>query len=163
MFNGEMMLMSGGAPLGHGYWVSFWLDDEADHHPFAGRSGRKGDTPGDMFMAGFVELSDQDQPVDQGKRRRMEEGHRRIKQKLSQYSALLCMQDMFHTYLHERVTLNKKQIAKETWADGDMAARYIRWKCGIESRSELDRDHQAARIFHDEIRRPYADWRNIYE
>ena len=164
MFVGEMMLMSGGAPLGKGYWVSFWLDDEADHHPFAGYRPRKGDAPGEIFMVAFCELDDDDHVINQEKRARVESANgKRGRQKLSNFAALLCENEMFHQYLHERVTFSGKQIPKHKWASEDMAARYIRWKCGIESRSELDRDERAIEIFHKEIREPYRDWRSTHE
>lgn len=37
------------------------------------------------------------------------------------------------------------------------AAEWIRIKCMIDSRSELDHSESAARIFHTEIRRPYSE------
>lgn len=161
MFNGEVMLMSGGQPLGQGFWVSFWLDDEADHHPFAGYRGRRGDTPGETFSAAFVELDDDDEPIHQDKRGRVEEAHARAGQKLSQYCYLLCNNEMFLQYLSERAMVNGKQYTAAWWAEKNRSARWIRWKCAIESRSELDTNTTAARIFHEEIREPYADWRNV--
>lgn len=41
----------------------------------------------------------------------------------------------------------------------DDAAAFIRRTCGIKSRSELDHDAAAAKLFHDRIRRPYAELR----
>lgn len=38
------------------------------------------------------------------------------------------------------------------------AAIYMRKKCGIGSRSELDHNENAAAVFHDEFRRPYMLW-----
>jgi hypothetical protein len=150
MFNGELMLMSGGQPLGQGFWVSFWLDDEAEHHPFAGYRGRKGDRPGDMFSAAFVELDDDDSAIDQDKRGKVEDAHARAGQKLSQYCYLLCNNEMFVHYLEERALDNR-------------VARWVRWRCNIESRSELDHNPEAAKIFHEQIREPYADWRSVNE
>ena len=59
-YQGELMLMSGGNPLGQGMWVSFWLDADGSDHPFAGCTGRGSDHPGDMFAVAFVELDDDD-------------------------------------------------------------------------------------------------------
>lgn len=163
MFQGEVMLMSGGQPLGQGFWVSFWLDDEADHHPFAGYRGRKGDRPGDMFSAAFVELDDDDQPIDQAKRDKVEEAHARAGQKLSQYCYMLCNNELFLNYLEERALVNNKPRSIHWWAKDDRVARWVRWRCNIESRSELDYNKEAAKIFHEQIREPYADWRNVHD
>lgn len=40
----------------------------------------------------------------------------------------------------------------------ERAADYIRELCGIKSRAELDHDPLAAQIFHESIRKPFADW-----
>lgn len=163
MFNGELMLMSGGQPLAQGFWVSFWLDDETDHHPFAGYRGRKGDRPGDMFSAAFVELDDDDSAIDQDKRTRVEDAHARAGQKLSQYCYLLCNNEMFILYLEERALVNNKARSIHWWAKNNRVARWVRWRCNIESRSDLDNNPEAAKIFHEQIREPYADWRSVNE
>lgn len=41
-------------------------------------------------------------------------------------------------------------------ADADEAAAWIRAACGVTSRSELDTNPEAARLFHDRVRRPFA-------
>lgn len=163
MFNGEVMLMSGGQPLGQGFWVSFWIDDEADHHPFAGYRGRKGDTPGDMYSAAFVELDDDDSAIDQRKRALVEDAHARASQKLSQYCYLLCNNEMFILYLEEREPVNEEAQTIKWWAIEDRVARWVRWRCNIGSRGDLDTNKEAARIFHEQIREPYADWRSVNE
>jgi len=163
MFNGELMLMSGGQPLGQGFWVSFWIDDEADHHPFAGYRGRKGDTPGDMYSAAFVELDDDDSAIDQDKRALVEDAHARASQKLSQYCYMLCNNEMFILYLEEREPVNEEAQTIKWWAKENRVARWVRWRCNIESRAELDTNKEAARIFHEQIREPYADWRSVHE
>lgn len=163
MFNAEVMLMSGGQPLGQGFWVSFWLDDEASHHPFAGYRGRRGDAPGETFSAAFVELDDDDSAIDQVKRGRVEEAHARAGQKLSQYAYLLCTNPMFLQFLSERALVNGDPRTVEWWTKENHAARWLRWRCNIESRSELDRNAEAATVFHEEIRQPYSDWRSVHE
>jgi hypothetical protein len=163
MFTGEVMLMSGGQPLGQGFWVSFWLDDEAIHHPFAGYRGRKGDRPGDMYSAAFVELDDDDSAIDQVKRRKVEDAHARAGQTLSQYCYLLCNNEMFILYLEERALVKGTSRTIHWWAKDDRVARWVRWRCNIGSRSDLDTDKEAAKIFHEQIREPYADWRSVNE
>lgn len=163
MFTGEVMLMSGGQPLGQGFWVSFWLDDEDVHHPFAGYRGRRGDRPGDMYSAAFVELDDDDSAIDQDKRRKVEDAYARAGQTLSQYCYLLCNNEMFILYLEERALVKGTARTIHWWAKDDRVARWVRWRCNIGSRGDLDDDKQAAKIFHEQIREPYADWRSVNE
>lgn len=42
-------------------------------------------------------------------------------------------------------------------ANAEEAATYIRTRCRILSRKELDTDPAAARRFHEEIRKPFAE------
>lgn len=167
-FNGECMLMSGGNPLGQGMWVSFWLDNEASDHPFAGCAGRGADQPGDLFAVVFVELDDDDEIIDQRKRARLE-GVVSRGGTLARYSAQLCTNDVFLQYLSEKVLVPKatkeqpESLSAEWWGTDDHAARWIRWMCGVESRADLDHNMKAAEVFHERIRRPYSDWRGHTE
>ena len=42
--------------------------------------------------------------------------------------------------------------------DSEDAAEFVRKICKIESRSELDHNQEAARIFNEKIRIPYMEW-----
>lgn len=163
-FSGEMMLAGGGNPLGAGMWVKFWLDEEPDRHPFSGCAGRKGDAPGDLFAAVFVEIDDDDEAINQQKRGRVERVGRR-QQSLAQYAALLCTNSLFLQWLSEtvRVGSGSNLVPADWWAREDHAARWMRYVCNIESRADLDRNPEAAQRFHDLVRRPYADWSNMRE
>jgi hypothetical protein len=164
-FKGEMMLAGGGQPLGQGMWVKFWLDDESDHHPFAGCAGRKGVQPGDLFGVVMVELDDDDVVIDQAKRRRVEG---KSGGALARFAALLCSNQLFLQYLSEKMPVgldpsHPVSRSAEWWGTEDRAARWIRWMCSIESRAELDNNAKAAEMFHERIRRPYSEWRGTSE
>ena len=156
----EVMLAGGGEPLGQGQWVKFWIDDESSNHPFAGYHGRGKDKPGDIFGAALVEVADDEEPVDQEKRARLEHGTRR-KQHLSQFAALLSSNHNFLQYLTEKAVIEGELRSTEWWKADDHVARWIRWMCHISSRSELDSNEKAARIFHEEIRKPFNDWYGV--
>ena len=156
----EVMLAGGGEPLGQGQWVKFWLDDESSNHPFAGYRGRGKDKPGDIFGAAFVEVADDDEPVDQEKRARLEHGTRR-KQHLSQFAALLSTNQNFLQYLTEKAEVEGILRPAQWWEADDHVARWIRWVCQISSRSELDTNEKAARIFHEKVRKPFNDWYGV--
>ena len=156
----EVMLAGGGEPLGQGQWVKFWIDDESTNHPFAGYRGRAKDKPGDIFGAAFVEVADDEQVVDQEKRSRLEHVGRR-KSHLSQFAAMLSTNDNFLQYLTEKAVIEGELRSTEWWQADDHVARWIRWMCHISSRSELDSNEKAARIFHEEIRKPFNDWYGV--
>lgn len=161
----EMMLMGGGEPLAQGQWVKFWIhDDSQEHNPFAGYSGRNRDELGDKFMVAFVELDEDDMPVNQVKQARVEKAVNGKKQRtLSQYAWSLCNNENFLNYLHEKQFVKGKQMPVEWWGDPEAqpAAIFIRWKCEIQSRGELDSNPMAAKIFHEKIREPYSRWYGI--
>ncbi len=164
-FQGEMMLAGGGNPLGQGMWVRFWLDEEASSHPFAGCAGRRGDDPGDMFEAAFVELDDDDRPINQEKRDRVER-HKKPNNPLCRWAASRSHDKLFLHYLAENIQLPNKKTRSVKWWDSpgeERVARYIRWVCQIESRSDLDKNPKAAELFHERIRRPYSEWRGTSE
>lgn len=45
----------------------------------------------------------------------------------------------------------------------EMAVRFIREMCGIESRRELETDDRAEKIFHEQIRKKFIAWRERQE
>ena len=57
---------------------------------------------------------------------------------------------------------NNPQFIEWLWvADEAAAADFVRAECGIASRAELDDSPTAARIFHDTIRRPFLNRRDV--
>jgi hypothetical protein len=164
-YQGEVMLAGGGNPLGQGMWVRFWMDDEADSHPFSGCAGRRRDEPGDMFMAAFVELDSDDEPINQEKRARVERANGGKKGgPLCRWAAQRSHDKLFLQYVSEQVLLPDRKLRPvEWWERKDHVARWIRWMCGVESRADLDNNAKAGEIFHERIRRPYSEWRSTTE
>jgi hypothetical protein len=169
----EVQLAGGGEPLGKGQWVKFWIDADPAHHPFAGFKPRDGDTPGDIFACVFVELDDDDHPIDQKKRSRLEHARDpKAKHELSRLAARLCTSDMFLQYLSEKVFIQHKDkttgvisqvtAPPEWWAADDHAVRWMRHVTQVQSRSEYDFDPKAAKRFHELVRKPYANWHEVH-
>jgi hypothetical protein len=50
------------------------------------------------------------------------------------------------------------QVAIFSSCNEEVAARYVRDRCGVASRAELDHDAVAAHLFHNIIRIPYSKW-----
>jgi hypothetical protein len=51
------------------------------------------------------------------------------------------------------------RVTEPIGAYGEVAAEFIRRKCGIHSRRELDHNKQAGLIFREEIMKPYHQWK----
>jgi hypothetical protein len=162
-FQGEMMLAGGGNPLGQGMWVKFWIDEDAASHPFSGCAGRRGNDPGDLFEAAFVELDDDDQPINQEKRGRVERANRQ-QGSLCRWAAARSHDKLFLQWLSEVMPMPDRLTRPVSWWEqDDRVARWIRWVCQIESRADLDKNTKAAEKCHDRIRRPYSEWRSTAE
>jgi hypothetical protein len=169
----EMQLAGGGEPLGKGQWVKFWIDNEPKNHPFAGFKGRHLEEPGDIFAGVFVELDDDDTPIDQQKRSRLEHARDpKAKHELSRLAARLCTNPMFMQFLSEKVQIQHKDkdtgtitmVSKpaEWWTTEEHAVRWMRYVTGVQSRAEYDYDPKAAKKFHELVRRPYMNWHEVH-
>lgn len=171
VYLGEMMLANWSDGSIKGQSLKMWIDEEANVHPFAGYDRASRDTTGQMFVAAFWELDDDDTQIDQDRRKRVEGAHRK-QQTTSQVAFMVGRNERFHQYLSEKVS------AKREW-DETNAAQYVRWVCCpanynedlktmrtgaaemLESRSELDRNPKAANLFHELVRRPFAKWGGV--
>jgi hypothetical protein len=144
VYDSELMLADWQEKPGTGMTVKFWLDDEASLHPFAGCQKRVRDNPGEMFALAMMELTDDDQvqvQESQPKRR-----------SLSSDAHLMVTSQMFVQYLREQ-----KKDAGIIW-DSKNARIYVKQVLGIESMSDLDANPEKAKLFHEKIRKPYANW-----
>lgn len=148
-YNGEMMLADWQEKPGTGMTVRFWLDDEATTHPFSGCQKRNRTVPGEMFALVLVELNEMNEVEQQH-----EHGHKR--RSLSQDAHLMVTSEMFVQYLREM-----RPHLQTNW-DANKAKIYVKTVLGIESLSILDRDPQKRAAFHEQIRKPYADWNGAH-
>lgn len=53
--------------------------------------------------------------------------------------------------------------SKDRLVGAELAAQFIRDKCGVQSRKELATDAAAEQRFHQHVRRPYVAWREQQE
>ncbi len=152
VFTGEVMFAAWHDTSTQGQTVKFWLDNESTRHPFDGFTARGRTNTGSMFAVILVELGEDDQPVDQTAEKTIEEAHK-PKQALSSQAHLMVTSDLFVQYVRECAVL--KSGTKVT---PDVAKRWVKHKLSIESLSDLDRDAEKAKVFHEKIRRPFARW-----
>lgn len=164
-YNGEFMLAGWSDTSTAGYSVTFWCEPpETGIHAFDGYMRNR-----DTFMAALVELDDDDQPIDQEKRARVEsattsESPKNVNQKpdrqparkLSNYAALLCNNSDFWEWIW-RDPWTKKRCAVYPEVDGKIAAEWMRAKLGIESRREIDEKESVAQEYH-KVRKAFISW-----
>lgn len=149
-YAGEFMLAGWGDSSTQGYTVTFWCEPpDAGMHAFDGYGRSK-----DSFMVALVELDENDQPINQKARDRVEKAHEREPRKrtrtLSQDVAMMCNNPDFWAWINTETDGGV--------VDGDQAATWLRQTLGIQSRRELDHDRDLAQRFHREIRRPFVEW-----
>jgi hypothetical protein len=140
-YSDEVML-AGWADGPQGATVTFWLSPDEPRHPFLGCSRATSGSPGDRFTAAFVELGDDGTAVDQEAAERHERAAQTGKyQHLSNVAALFMKNHRFHDFLRDRVDLRD-------WNE-DLADKWIKHICKIDSKSELDdpKNEQAITAF----------------
>lgn len=74
-------------------------------------------------------------------------------QKLTTAAAIMCANPLFWKWIND----GPDSLWFDVKDDVD-AAQWMRRKLGIESRAVLNKDPHLAQRFHDEIRRPFAEW-----
>jgi hypothetical protein len=151
LYDDEVMLAGWNDSQSKGHTVKFWISNDIMGHPFEGISRKQ-----ELAIA-LAEMDDDNEPIDQRVRDRVEQAGIKPSQRVSYVAAMLCKSPMFHAWLgHDEWV---KQQAREVPADWeDIATRWLYRHLQIDSRSELDSDETKAEKFHNTIRRPYLSW-----
>lgn len=158
VYGGELMLC-GWADTEKGKTVKFWLDEEAERHPFAGFDKRTAGGLGTMFMGAFAILDCDQKDIDPEARKIVENGGRRLSSQIH----LMITSAQFAKFMTERsrrtATLHQKQLTWSSIHNGEMMTKaYVKAFLGIESLADLDRDKGKAEMFHKVFRQPFARW-----
>ena len=129
----EAQLKDYGESANAGCWVSFRVPMPEDLEPFRGqdRSGRNART-GKRYTLMLIELNDQEEHVQSTEPK---------PRKLSQIAGGLCHDEKFRKWAEAQYG--------EPCPDEPAAAQLIREVCGIESRSLLDTNDDAATLFRE--------------
>jgi hypothetical protein len=151
IFNGEVMLAGWNDTSFQGQTIKLWIDEESTRHPFAGYIRRSGKAVGSIFQSVLVEVSEDDTPVDQHAEKNLEDAHARKKKAFSSSAHLMVTSAKFVQYVRET------QNCTGT-VDPEYAKKWVKWRVGIESLSDLDRDPMALKRFREVIQRPFARW-----
>jgi hypothetical protein len=150
-----MLQLASWSDTDRGKSARFWIDEDAERHPFAGYDKRTRTEPGSKFTLVLVQLTDDNKPVDQVALAREEALERaRGQRKLSAEAHLMVTGERFLQYLQNVAPPSKGQ---PPWT-ADRARRWVKWRLGISSLSMLDSMENAGKRFHEEIRKPFAAW-----
>lgn len=132
VFSGEVQLAGWSESHTGGCKVTLWLPSSDDLEPFRALTARKGNTAGHRFMAAFVEIGDDELPVQSPK----------------QKTGALCLLAVQWC----------KDPQFQIWAnvqDEESAKEFILATCGCDSRKDLDAEISLGVRFSNEIRKPY--------
>lgn len=141
VFSGEVQLAGWSESHTGGCKVTLWLPSSEDLEPFRALTARKGNTAGHRFMAAFVEIGDDELPV---------QPHKPKVGALCLLAVQWCKDPQFWEWL---------ETDPENAAHSEFGAtECVKSICGIASRKELDTNPKAGFDFETRIRKPYMAW-----
>lgn len=147
VFQGEVQLASWSVSHNAGAKVSFWLADEDEIEPFKRLTARKGRMAGQRMMAVFVLIGDDERPASP-------DDAPPTSRALALSAVQLCRNPDFQEFVGEALKWHPSDAA----AREEQAADFVRERCRVESRSDLDRSPTAAQLF-ARLMGEYRDWR----
>lgn len=148
VYEDEAMLAGWNDSQSTGHTVKFWLCADILGHPFEGFDRKLDD-----FVISLVELDDDEEPIDQKMRQRVEKGSIAVSERASYVAAMLCKNPVFWRWVSWRQ--HKPPVFVES---EEQCVQWLYKKLGIQSRAELDSDDEKARQFHAMVRKPFVEW-----
>lgn len=143
VYENEVMLAGWNDSQSNGHTVKFWLCDDAMGHPFDGYDRKQ-----DEFVISLVELDDDNAPIDQNVRERVERQSTSPSQRPSYGAVMLCKNEGFWNYIGQGADADPEERSRE----------FICGKLGIKSRAELDKSEALRERYHHEIWKPFTVW-----
>jgi hypothetical protein len=128
LYEDEVMLAGWNDSQQNGHTAKLWIASDAMGHPFEG-VGRKQE-----LIISLVELDDDNEPIDQKMRDRVEKQGIHPQSRLSYAAVMLCKNDMFWQWCRE----SDYTLAGNPIVDEESAKLWIYLMCRIESRAELN-------------------------
>lgn len=180
-FQGEVQLAGWSESHNSGCKVTFWLADPSDLEAFRAMTVRKGNTAGQRLACVLVEIGDDEQPVQaaqeppkgpagaerwlcleckSGTKDHHAPGCSQASKggALARDAAIICATEDFQRF----ASLARDGLVDRAKSGPEMAAEYMRKRCRVDSRRELDHSAQAAALFR-RLMAEYRDWRERYE
>lgn len=146
----EVQLADFGETAASGPYFKVRLPDPDELAVFRGKNRANKNKQGTRYIAMLIEIQDDEIPLDQGKRARLEEAEEKKGGALSKNAAMLCKDPQFISYLNN---------VKPGRAWNEVAARaYVLSVCEIQSRRELDHNQRAAQRYTSFVKGPFLEW-----
>ena len=142
----EVMLAGWNDSQQNGHTVKFWLCSDIMGHPFEGISRTE------ELALSLTELDDDNEPIDQKMRDRVEQQSTKPSERLSYAAAMLCKNEDFWEWAAKDDTMVLAQ--RPITIEGDAIA-WLYEALSISSRAELDSDPVVAGLFERKIRKPF--------
>jgi hypothetical protein len=148
IYNDEVMLAGWNDSQQNGHTVKFWIAADKMGHPFEG-VGRKTE-----LALALAELDDDNEPIDQQMRERVESQGKRPSERPSYGAVMLCKNPEFYKYavgecgeqwMKDYGHLDAEHFSKE----------FVRSELGISSRAELDQSEELRERYHENIYKPF--------
>lgn len=149
VFKGEVQLAGWSESHNGGAKVTFFLSSPEELDAFRNLTVAKGKQAGHRLMLVAVEIGDDERPVNQADKRGGS---------LTKLAAMFCGQEQFWQWvrLTDPTGWARAEALAMTQNPIELCAEWVRLKCGVESRSDLDKNPAAAKLFHEHVRKPYA-------
>jgi hypothetical protein len=146
IYKDEAMLCGWNDSQTNGHTVKFWLTHDHMGHPFEGYERHEPE----RFYISMVEIDDDQEPIDQQVREKVEKSAKRPSERLSYAAVMLCKNEGFWTWLTEttNVAVNSEDDARIVMLD----------MLGLPSRGILDKNEYQAKRFHEIVRKPFVEW-----
>ena len=147
LYEDEAMLAGWNDSQQKGHTVKLWLCNDNMGHPFDGVSRKT------ELVVSLVELDDDQEPVDQKMRDKVEKQVDTGRQKLSNVAAMFCRTAEFWEWVNKRDDILATPVLGE-----EVCKLWMYQEMGISSRADIDSDKQAANRFVQDIVEPYQKW-----
>lgn len=135
-WQGETQLLSWSETNTRGRTVTLQLSEDDETHPFKHTQTKSGKTAGKRFVCVFVELDDDEKPVEKTP---------------SQLAFLWCRDPLFWEWADDR--------SFDTIDNEDAARAFILNACGVKSRGEIDRNPSARAAWEAVVADPFTEYR----
>jgi len=152
-FKGEMWLLGWKETHNGGATVTFQLSDPEELEAFKKMTVSKGKVAGQRFACVLVEIQDDETPINQNNKRRIEKEELIKGGPLSKRAGILCNDSDYLGYLilHKHITKGEKKAMVEA------AEVYVRNMCGVTTRKMLDHDKEAGHKFRTFVLSPFLE------
>lgn len=161
-FTGEIQLAGWSESHNGGCKVTFWLQSPDELEAFRALTVRKGNTAGHRFMAALVEIGDDEYPVQYppGAFIECDKNQKPLIGPLAYWAVMRCKEHEFFKFIDDAYRKFLGDVTPTDFKSSEEFCKHavlVMCNC-VESRSEIDNDPEKTRLFHVNVRGPYAKY-----